>query len=89
MFTAMIVQAVYGKRVENLNDEYVMTAQKAVEGLSQTHLPGKFWVEYFPLLRYLPAWVPGTRFQKVASYYRRFVEDMRDVPFDLIKDDMV
>lgn len=85
----MTVQIVYGKAVEHMNDGYVTTAQKAVEGISQTHLPGKFWVDYFPFLRYLPSWAPGTRFQKVAKYYRRFVEDMRDVPFDLTKDDMV
>ena len=89
MFTAMIVQAVYGKRVEHLNDGYVMTAQKAVEGLSQTHIPGKFWVEYFPWLRHIPSWVPGSSARKFGEQYYPAVRALRDDRFDVVMNDVV
>lgn len=87
--TGLVIQMVYGRVVQGMNDEYVIAAQKAVEGVAITHVPGMFWVEFFPLLRYVPSWVPGARFQGVAKYYRRFVEKMRDDPFEATKSDMV
>lgn len=84
-----MVQTVYGKSVDDMNPGYVTIAEKAIEGVLRTHLPGKFWVDYFPIFRHLPSWVPGTHFHKVAKYYRPFVKDMRDIPFFLTKGDMI
>ncbi|KAJ3490425.1 hypothetical protein NLI96_g1432 [Meripilus lineatus] len=85
LFTASIVRIIYGRSVEDIYDEYVTTAQVAVEGFTLTHTPGAFWVEFFPFLRYAPSWVPGATFKKVASYYRTHVERMRDGPFEAVK----
>ena len=35
-------------------------------------VPGRYWVEFFPFLRFVPAWVPGAGFQKdfaVSEFY--------------------
>jgi len=53
-----------------------------MEGLSLQKVPGAFWVEYFPLLKYIPSWVPGAHFKKIAEYYKPIVETMINQPFD-------
>ena len=40
--------------------------------------PGNFWlVDVLPILRYIPAWVPGAGFQRVAREGRELLETMR------------
>ncbi|KAJ3487192.1 hypothetical protein NLI96_g3704 [Meripilus lineatus] len=85
LFIATIVQIVYGRQIIDMHDEYITTAQKAVESFSITRFAGTFWVEHFPFQRYLPSWAPGGKFKRVAKYYRHFVEKMRDMPFEFTK----
>ena len=75
--------------VSSIDDEYVRLAQEAVFGVSISTLPGTFWAEYFPFLRYLPEWFPGSSFKKTMDYYRLITQEMRDKPFDKIQKDMV
>ena len=75
--------------IADLDDEYVLLAQKAVEGISVATVPGVYWVEHFPFLRHIPSWVPGTFSKKMAEHYKPTVETMRDKPFDKIKQDVV
>lgn len=89
LFIATIVQIVYGRQIIDMHDEYITTAQKAVESFSITRFAGTFWVEHFPFQRYLPSWAPGGKFKRVAKYYRHFVEKMRDMPFEFTKTEIV
>ena len=75
--------------VKDMDDEYVMLAQLAMEGLSEGHVPGRYWVEYFPVLQHIPRWFPGTGFRKVAEKFRPYVENMTFKPFDDVIQAMV
>ena len=75
--------------INDLHDEYVILAQEAVEGISRATVPGVYWVEHFPLLRYIPSWVPGAYSKRMTEYYKPFVQTMRNKPFDEIKRRMV
>ena len=88
-FTASILKVMYDIDVTDLDDEYVLLAQTALEGLSITTVPGRFWVELFPFIRYLPSWFPWTYSRRTAEHYKPAVEALRDKPFDAIKIDMV
>lgn len=72
-----------------MDDEYLTTAQKAVEGFAETRIIGKFWAEYYPFQRHLPSWFPGGNFKQVAGYYRPFVDKMVNMPFEATKTQMV
>lgn len=75
--------------IVDFNDDYIVLAEKAAEGFSLATVPGLFWVENFPILKYIPSWVPGTYSKKMAEYYKPIVKNMRNTPFDEIKDGMV
>ncbi len=81
IFAGTILKVVYGMDVDNFNDDYVKTAQMAMEGQALGHIPGAHWVEYFPIMKRIPSWVPGASFQKLADEYRPFVEGMVQKPF--------
>ncbi|KAK7678460.1 hypothetical protein QCA50_018520 [Cerrena zonata] len=89
IFTAIILKVTYNLDITDLRDEYVVMAQKALEGVSLGTVPGKFWVEFFPILRHIPSWVPGNSAGKMADHYKPIVEFMRNKPFDEIKQGMM
>jgi hypothetical protein len=43
---------------------------------------GTYLVDIFPILRYVPSWVPGATFQKEAKLYRQIQEEFRQLPYD-------
>ena len=72
-----------------MDDEFVIAAQMAMEGLSKAAVPGAYWVEFLPLLRYLPNWFPGMSFRKLVDEYLPYVSSMREDPYNHVKAAMV
>ena len=90
MTTAIIVDVAYGKKISSLDDPYVVTAEKALEGSVIAGVPGAFWVELVPSLSTcIPSWFPGAHFKRFAKEYLPFVQAMRDKPFAELKEAMV
>ncbi len=44
-------------------------------------IPGRFLVDYVPFLRYIPEWVPGANFQRLARSWREVTLRMIETPF--------
>lgn len=79
----------YGIEILPEDDPYVQTAEAVLEGVQIASTPGAFLVEAFPLLKFVPAWVPGAGFQRKALQWRRLLEDVFEKPYDLLKKQMV
>ncbi|KAJ6559124.1 cytochrome P450 [Mycena vulgaris] len=74
--------------VEPTDDHFVTLAENAVKKLSESALPGAAAVNAFPILRHLPGWFPGCSFQYFAADCRKLTEEMQQVPFDFVKQNM-
>lgn len=72
-----------------MDDDYVIAAEKAVEGVSVAAIPGRFWVEFAPFTRNIPSWIPGIEFKKFAEDHLAHVINMVDKPYDEVKVAMV
>ncbi|KAF7324284.1 O-methylsterigmatocystin oxidoreductase [Mycena sanguinolenta] len=80
---AIIMATVYGYEVQPSNDHFVALSENAMKKLSDSFFPGAVAVNAFPILRYLPSWVPGAGFQRFAA-----VKEMQEVPFNFVKQNM-
>ncbi|KAF7346390.1 O-methylsterigmatocystin oxidoreductase [Mycena sanguinolenta] len=104
---AIIMVTVYGYEVQSSNDRFVALSENAAKKLSDSSFPGAVAVNTFPILRYLPSWMPGAGFQRFAagkqttygynlhlltdlndSECRRVTKEMREVPFEYVKQNM-
>lgn len=81
MVTAIIYAITYGAKIDTLDHEYVTTVQIAMEGLVKTALPGSYMVDFFPILRHIPSWVPFTGARRLADKYTPYVVASREKPF--------
>ncbi|KAJ7033129.1 cytochrome P450 [Mycena alexandri] len=84
--SSLILVLAYGYP-PNLGDPLglVKIAEDAMEGFSIASDPGRWWVDYFPALKYLPSWLPGVSFQRKAQRMRADLDKLFDVPFQFVK----
>ena len=83
------MKVVYGIEVSGIDDPAILRMEKGMEVLGQSKVPGAFWVDSFPWLRYIPSWMPGAAARRFAAAHRAGIASMRDDPFDIAKQEMV
>ncbi|EMD37506.1 hypothetical protein CERSUDRAFT_114146 [Gelatoporia subvermispora B] len=83
----LILSVVYGIEISDEDDEYVAAAEHCLQGFSEAANPGTFWVDFFPLLKYVPEWFPGAGFQRKAASHRRNNKMITDFAWErMVKD---
>lgn len=61
-----------------------------VQRNTESIAPGTYLVDTLPILKYVPAWVPGARrFQTAAAVGRAQSLQMVDQPYERVKNEMV
>ena len=50
---------------------------------------GKYLVNIIPILKYVPEWMPGATFKRVAREMRVKLNYIMDMPFEKVLKDMV
>lgn len=81
-----IMLATYGHEVLEANDPYVSLVEEGTIFAGTAFVPGRFLVDIFTWLKYVPAWFPGAEFQKIAQKGLRLSHDMRYVPYENSRD---
>ncbi|KAK7685071.1 hypothetical protein QCA50_011908 [Cerrena zonata] len=87
---AFILKITYGYDVmEDQREDYlVQIVEKAMQGFALASEPGAFFVDYFPILKHVPSWIPGAGFRRVAQVMRGDLQRLYDVPFDFVTKQM-
>ncbi|EKM56472.1 uncharacterized protein PHACADRAFT_207702 [Phanerochaete carnosa HHB-10118-sp] len=85
MAGCIILKLSHGYEVREGHDHLIELVDTATEQFSMATSPGAFLVDVFPLLRYVPAWVPGAGFQKKAQEWKRTIKQMADSPHEFVK----
>ncbi|KAF9067150.1 O-methylsterigmatocystin oxidoreductase [Rhodocollybia butyracea] len=59
-----------------------------MDQFSETVATNAFLVDMFPILQYVPSWVPGAAWKKKAHHYRKTLQDMLNIPYNWTKSQM-
>ncbi|RXW15359.1 hypothetical protein EST38_g10497 [Candolleomyces aberdarensis] len=57
----------YGLQIQEENDPYLEMSLVGLQTFADAAVPGAFLVDSFPLLKDVPAWLPGASFKRKAS----------------------
>ncbi|KAJ3548586.1 hypothetical protein NM688_g5274 [Phlebia brevispora] len=82
---ALIMDIVYGIEVQPKHDPYIDSAEAALQSLAVAGNPGNFLVDTVPALKYLPDWLPGASFKRMAKEWRIHTTAMIERPFNAVK----
>ncbi|KAH8804287.1 cytochrome P450 [Flagelloscypha sp. PMI_526] len=83
---SLVLKLTYGIKTLPFDDPYLKLAESLIEvtaiGLEQ----GRWMVDFFPILKHLPSWMPGAGFKRFAEECRAQVEKLGVVPYDFAID---
>jgi hypothetical protein len=79
----------YGMDIKDARDPYLVAAEGAMAGFLEAGIPGRFWVDLFPLLKHVPAWMPGAEFKRKAARWRYLNDISLERPFKHVMDKLV
>ena len=79
----------YSINVRPYNDPYIKIAEEAMLAIAELLIPGAFLVDIIPILKYVPEWFPGAKFQTKAAVMRKHAAIMRNKTFAATEELMV
>ena len=79
----------YGYQVQDGEDPFVNLIERANRNFNAATVPGAFPVDFFPILKRLPEWLPGSGFLQTARLWAKDAAAMVDVPYNFTKQEMV
>ncbi|KAF7984429.1 hypothetical protein HWV62_14496 [Athelia sp. TMB] len=82
----VVMSVAYGISVKDEKDMFLDVIEKALAGLNIAARPGAFLVDILPILKYVPSWMPGAGFKRMAEEWREATEQMVDLPYQAAKD---
>jgi len=79
----------YGIQVKDNHDPYIETVEHGLDALAAASIPGAFLVDTFPILKYVPRWMPGASFKRKAEEWKELGRRIVEEPFEAAKRNMV
>ncbi|KAF8661214.1 hypothetical protein AX16_001494 [Volvariella volvacea WC 439] len=89
MAAELILLITYGIQVQPENDPLVQLAERALTTLTENTVPGKWLVDAFPWLKYVPEWLPFTQFKHLAKEWKKYATSMVEVPYRAVREDIL
>ena len=86
---AVTLSMTYSIDVDPHDDPYVKIADEAAKAMAEVQIPNAFLVDTIPILKYVPEWFPGAKFQSKAAAMRKNAALMRNAPFAKTEELMV
>ncbi|KAJ7500231.1 cytochrome P450 [Mycena galericulata] len=83
--SSAIVRLVYGHQIRDHNDMFVTLAESLGSLTDEASEPGRWLVDSFPLLRFIPKWFPGASFQRWAALARAQCQQFTRLPYEEVK----
>jgi hypothetical protein len=71
----------YSINVRPYNDPYIKMVEEAMEAVAELLIAGAFLVDIIPVLKYVPEWFPGAKFQSKAAMMRKHAAIIRNTMF--------
>ncbi|KAJ5378228.1 uncharacterized protein N7496_005637 [Penicillium cataractarum] len=86
---AVILKIAYGYNIEpHKRDPLVRMANLALEHFSIAGTPGAWLVDMIPILKYVPAWLPGAGFKRTAQQWKKNLQDVVNKPYAFVRQRM-
>ncbi|KAK0444635.1 cytochrome P450 [Desarmillaria tabescens] len=84
---AVIMKVAYGYTVTE-NDDFIGVAEESARISAQALTPGRWLVDYYPIVRFLPSWLPFTGFKRQGAEWKKRLDSLSGVPHEWVKKQM-
>jgi hypothetical protein len=88
-FGSVIMRIAYGSSDTKLNKARISEVEHLVDSFVQLLRPGRLLVDFIPVLRHVPAWLPGAGWRRELERVRSLAYQVANVPYDDAKERLV
>ncbi|KAF5318740.1 hypothetical protein D9619_011049 [Psilocybe cf. subviscida] len=81
----VIMKLAFGYTVKDLDDSFITVAEESAKISGWATAPGRWMVDYYPLLRYVPSAFPGAEWKRQGLVWREQLSHLSDVPYRWVK----
>ncbi|KZV84168.1 cytochrome P450 [Exidia glandulosa HHB12029] len=86
---ATTMMMVYGYNLVESHDVHIDLADKMAKLTNIASQPGRWLVDSFPWMEYIPEWIPGAGFKRFAKQLHSELEQFTDAPMRMTKERIV
>ncbi|KAJ3485907.1 hypothetical protein NLI96_g4625 [Meripilus lineatus] len=86
--TAVVLEISYGRKVVFDDDRFLKNAEILDELIAAVGATGLNILDFLPILKYIPPWVPGAWFSKFAHRARPLIRAIKDYGLEVVQQDM-
>ncbi|KAF8143725.1 cytochrome P450 [Mycena galopus ATCC 62051] len=83
--TAVIMKVAFGYSVMGDDDPFISIADQSSKISGWAMAPGRWLVDYIPILRFIPTWSPFAHFKRRGAEWRQVLDSVSDVPHHLAR----
>ncbi|KAJ3573488.1 hypothetical protein NP233_g2405 [Leucocoprinus birnbaumii] len=88
LFAALITDVAYGIQIKEENDPYIEILEEAMNAVGEAAVPGRYLVEIFPIMNYIPSWFPGANWKRKAAYVKELNIRVSQEPIEIVKENL-
>ncbi|KAI0027839.1 cytochrome P450 [Vararia minispora EC-137] len=78
----IILELAYGRTVDSDADDFVRVVEESFKLQAELMRPGRWLVDIFPMLRFMPPWLPGASFKLQAEKYKEEFRRLDRIPHE-------
>ncbi|KAJ7617103.1 cytochrome P450 [Roridomyces roridus] len=85
---AVIMKIAFGYSISQESDPFISAAEQSSKISVWAMEPGRWLVDYCPILRYIPSWLPCAGFKRQGAEWRSLLDELGEVPHQWVKEQM-
>ncbi|TFY56485.1 hypothetical protein EVJ58_g7613 [Rhodofomes roseus] len=82
---AIMLEVAYGRTIAAHDSDFVQLASETIIKLTEAGSPSASLVDFVPILRYMPTWLPGSAWKRRALDIRQLMQDVMCIPYEKTK----
>ncbi|EAU83008.2 cytochrome P450 [Coprinopsis cinerea okayama7 len=84
---SVILRMAFGYTVQE-DDPFIKVSEEASKISGWATQPGRWLVDYLPILRFIPSWLPGAEWKRQGLMWRQRLRHLADIPHEWAKQQM-
>ncbi|CAA7257444.1 unnamed protein product [Cyclocybe aegerita] len=85
---AVIMKVAFGYTISSLEDPFIKVAEETSKISGWAMAPGRWLVDYYPILQHVPSFVPGAQWKRQGLAWRERLTYLSEVPHNWVKEEM-
>ncbi|TFY53932.1 hypothetical protein EVJ58_g9163 [Rhodofomes roseus] len=85
---ALMLGVAYGYSLSSMDDDFLAMVEDALQIITESGGPSTMLVDFIPIMKYLPSWMPGMEMKRRGLRARHLIRDMESIPLERVKREM-